>query len=483
LTEGWQRLHLFQALAQALLHSHSAVLLVLEDVQWCDRDTLDWLHHVLTAKRGHEVRPQVLAAATLRNEAREEASSLAAWQAQLAHAGRLDEIELGPLSPESTLALAGHIAGQPLDPALGPLLYRGTEGNPLFIVEMVRAGLGSAASGSHQTIHAKAMLTTPAPLPAKVRQVLEARLAQLSLPARAVIELAAVLGREWSYSVLARASDLSEDVLVGCLDECWRRRIIRERGEEDYDFSHDKLREAAEALLGWPPHDEGETAWWEEWCQVQIDQLLLHYWWDRPDAMAARLECVRPLIERHGTPMQRSALYSNLARQLNRSSRFGPSDEALDHARAAVHALPPDAAPEVRGWPQFSLGFNLLMHGDHAEAEVELLAALAVAEQTGDLTMQTRCLAYLTIAARRQGDAAGVESYARRCLDLARTARMFDYIGAGQAGLAWVAWQRSMAAAAPADDLAEAERRGQLALEAWQRHPRSIPSAGRRCGR
>jgi len=52
---------------------------------------------------------------------------------------------------------------------------------------------------------------------------------------------------------------------------------------------------------------------------------------------------------------------------------------------------------------------------------------------------------------------------------------MFDYIGAGQAGLAWVAWQRSMAAAAPADSLAEAERRGQLALEAWQQHPAVYP--------
>jgi tetratricopeptide (TPR) repeat protein len=499
---------------------------------------------------------------------------------------------------------------------------------------MVRAGFSVAASVGDRTAHARATLAAPAPLPDRVRQVLEARLAQLSLPARAVLELAAVLGREFRYSVLARASDLSEDQLVGCLDECWRRRIIRERGEEDYDFSHDKLREvaygglsrtrrrwlhgqaaqalqavhvhdpdfaagsiaghyeaagrpgqaipfyqqaaaaarrvyahgdalaileraiallpglpagpacdepaaalhealgdlthwltqhdraraaydaalactaesaaldrarlqrkqgetwtgqrasydlalacyeAAEALLGWPLHDESETAWWEEWCQVQIDQLLLHYWWDRPDAMAARLECVRPLLERHGTAMQRSALYSNLARQLNRSSRFGPSDQALDYARAAVDALPADAAPEARGWPQFSLGFNLLMHGDHAEAEEALLAALAVAEQTGDLTMQTRCLAYLTAAARRQGHEAGVESYARRCLDLARNATMFDYIGAGQAGLAWVAWQRSLAADAPAEYQAEAERRGQLALEAWQQHPAVYP--------
>jgi DNA-binding SARP family transcriptional activator len=632
LTEPWQRLHLFQALAQALLNSHSAVLLLLEDVQWCDRDTLDWLHHVLTAPRGQGSRPQVLVAATLRSEVQQEGIPLAAWQTQLTHAGRLDEITLGPLNPEATLTLAGHVAGQPLDPALAAALYPGTEGNPLFIVEMVRAGFNATSTVSGNADHATAMLAAPTPLPARVRQVLEARLDQLSLPARSVIELAAVLGREFSYSVLARASDLSEDVLVGCLDECWRRRIIREQGEEGYDFSHDKLREvaytglsrtrrrwlhgqaahalesvhasnldfaagaigghyeaagrpsqaipfyqqaaaaaqriyahadalavlekaiallpalpaasaepvaalhealgdlthwltqhdraraaydtalastaenavidrarlqckygntwasqrasydqalaryeAAEALLGFPPRDENETAWWEEWCEVQVNQLLLHYWWDQSAAMAARMEHVAPLIERHGTAMQRSALYSNLARQLNRSSRFEPSDQALDYARAAVDTLPPDAAPEVRGSPQFSLGFNLLMHGDHTEAERALLASLAIAEQTGDMTMQTRCVAYLTVTTRRQAGHTGVERYARRCLDLARAANMYDYIGVGQAGLAWVAWQRSAAPDAPAGLLAETEQRGRLALEAWQQHPAIYP--------
>ena len=82
-----------------------------------------------------------------------------------------------------------------------------------------------------------------------MRQVLDARLAQLSPPARSVIELAAVVGRAFSFAVLAQATDLSEDLLVACLDECWRKRIIREQGEDAYDFSHDKLREAAYAGL------------------------------------------------------------------------------------------------------------------------------------------------------------------------------------------------------------------------------------------
>jgi hypothetical protein len=52
---------------------------------------------------------------------------------------------------------------------------------------------------------------------------------------------------------------------------------------------------------------------------------------------------------------------------------------------------------------------------------------------------------------------------------------MFDYIGASQAGLAWVAWRRSDAAGSPTESLTEAERCGQLALEAWQKHPAVYP--------
>ena len=43
LTEGWQRRHFFEALARAFLSAAEPLVLVLEDLQWCDRETLDWL--------------------------------------------------------------------------------------------------------------------------------------------------------------------------------------------------------------------------------------------------------------------------------------------------------------------------------------------------------------------------------------------------------------------------------------------------------
>jgi DNA-binding SARP family transcriptional activator len=631
LIKPWQRLRLFEALAHALLANHSALLLFLDDWQWCDADTLDWLHFLLTDPRGQPAQLQLLVVTAVRSGERGAGTKLADWRPGLIHTGQLTELVLGPLNQAATMALAEHVAQRPFDPALAPLLFEGTEGHPLFIVEMVRAGLAQAAPATEAELvdHATAMLLRSVTLPARVRQVLEARLSQLSPAAQGVLGAAAVIGRAFTYDVLRQTVDLSEDELVNCLDESWRRRIIREQEEDAYDFGHDKLRQVAYAglsrgrrrwlhgrvaqalemvhaqeldsvagviaahfeaarqpesaigyyqraaaaarriyahqealanlqkafallttlpseahrdsltaqlheasgdLQSWlaryeaahaafekaldhtPPGEavgqarlhrkigkalengkadyplvatcyetaaavlgspdemspaEITPAWWEEWCQIQLEQQHLFYWWRQPDEMAAHIDRTRPLIEHYGTPWQQATLLSNLSRQLNQSGRFAPSTAALDYARAALEALPATISPERRSVFQFGLGFNLLWHGDYTETGTVLNAALAVAKQTGDITLQTRCLAYLVAAARRQGHDADVTIYARRCLALAKTANMFDYIGAAQAGLAWVAWRR--------DDLAEAARLAQAAQAAWREHATPYP--------
>ena len=91
-----------------------------------------------------------------------------------------------------------------------------------------------------------------APVSRRVQTVLEARLAQLSGPARALAEVAATIGREFRVDVLAAAAGEADDVLLDGLDELWRRRILREQDAQTYRFSHDKLREVA-ALGVSPP--------------------------------------------------------------------------------------------------------------------------------------------------------------------------------------------------------------------------------------
>ena len=246
MTEGWQRQHFFEALARAILAAHQPLLLVLDDLQWCDNETLEWLHYLLRFER----EARLLIIGTVRAEEILPRHPLIAFLGALQRDGLVTEISPGPLNATETASLAEHIMQHSLDPATSNMLYSETEGNPLFVVEMARAGtLGQP--GRVQTIarSSPSLLTQPASkLPPTVQAVLSTRLAQLSPLAREVANVAAVIGREFTFSVLARASGQNEDTVVQGLDELWQRRIVREQGAgsaEAYDFSHDKLRELA----------------------------------------------------------------------------------------------------------------------------------------------------------------------------------------------------------------------------------------------
>jgi len=136
--------------------------------------------------------------------------------------------------------LARHIVGDKLNSSQAEWLYAETEGIPLFVVEMARAALEQ--TGSHPP-HAISSL------PEKMRSVLTMRLTQLSPSARNLCDLAAVIGRSFTFDLLAAASTQNEEQIVTGLDELWHRRIVREQQGLAYDFSHDKLRQTAYAGL------------------------------------------------------------------------------------------------------------------------------------------------------------------------------------------------------------------------------------------
>ena len=85
LTEAWQRQRLFEALARAVLIRHEPLLLFLDDVQWCDRETLDWLHYVLQ----FEATAPLLIVATLRQEEADDNEALATMRLLLQKSERL----------------------------------------------------------------------------------------------------------------------------------------------------------------------------------------------------------------------------------------------------------------------------------------------------------------------------------------------------------------------------------------------------------
>jgi len=77
-------------------------------------------------------------------------------------------------------------------------------------------------------------------------------LLQLSPPARALVELAAVFGRAFTFDLVTAVGTGDADGAVSALDELWHKRIVRELGVNSYDFTHDKLREVAYAEISVP---------------------------------------------------------------------------------------------------------------------------------------------------------------------------------------------------------------------------------------
>jgi tetratricopeptide (TPR) repeat protein len=83
-----------------------------------------------------------------------------------------------------------------------------------------------------------------------VQSVVAARLERLSGEARAVAEVAAAIGRDFTFDIVAQVSDLEEDAVVRALDELWRRHVVRVQAGERWDFSHDRIREVAYGSIG-----------------------------------------------------------------------------------------------------------------------------------------------------------------------------------------------------------------------------------------
>jgi tetratricopeptide (TPR) repeat protein len=221
------RHRLLGAIGRALLAAGAPLLLIVDDAQWADAQSLGLIHYLIRSAPP----ARLLVAATARREELDQQHPLTGLTTALQALGRLTGIELARLSREETALLAERITGAPPGPAGLDRLYRDSEGNPLFVVEALRPD---------------------APDAQQVQAVIAGRLSRLSPQAAATAGVAAAIGQAFTADVLAAATGLDEHAFVAALDELWRRGIVRAHGPNAYDFSHGRIRDAAYAALG-PP--------------------------------------------------------------------------------------------------------------------------------------------------------------------------------------------------------------------------------------
>lgn len=236
-------LRLFEAVARWLerLAAPAPLLVVLEDLHWADEASLR-----LTAFLARRLERQaVLLLATARIEEIGDAPMLGRVLDELSREQRITEIALGPLGRAATTDLvrglvARGIAEADLD-TLGEQVWRISEGSPFIAVETVRA-------------RQEGMSLEPATgdtLPARVRAMLLGRIGRLGERSRSLLEAAAVIGRDFDFSLVQHAVSMDEAAAATALEELVRRRLVHGVGER-FDFTHDRIWEFVYAQLS-PP--------------------------------------------------------------------------------------------------------------------------------------------------------------------------------------------------------------------------------------
>jgi predicted ATPase/DNA-binding SARP family transcriptional activator len=249
-TEYGQRQRFFEALTRAILITPQPLLLLIDDLQWCDQETLEWLHFLLR----FDPTARLLVIGCAREEELPPQHALRTLLLHLRTTAGVTEIALQPLDAAETAKLASQVAKHELDMDSVMRLFQETEGYPLFVVEIVRAGLERVPTGAPEAgrLQRQSPLDEAQTLPPRVQAVLVGRLLQLSASSHAFVELAATIGRAFTLDLLITASNADADSAVRALDELWHKRIVREHGSNSYDFTHDKLREVAYGEISAP---------------------------------------------------------------------------------------------------------------------------------------------------------------------------------------------------------------------------------------
>jgi hypothetical protein len=228
------RFRLFEAAVDLLRRyaERTPLVVVLDDLHVADPSSLALLHFLARNLRGL----RVLVIGAYRDEDARFAPEVSRALTDVAREGAY--LPLPPLGRVDIAALVASAGGASNDAAVVTAIERATEGNPLFLSELLRL---MAARGDLER-------APPAggavPLPDTVREVIGRRIARLTAPTRTVLASASVVGRDFSTSLLAAITGQGAADLERHLGEAEHVGLVLGAGTGDFRFSHVLVREA-----------------------------------------------------------------------------------------------------------------------------------------------------------------------------------------------------------------------------------------------
>lgn len=242
-TPDGRRYRLFEAASQLLAAaSQSApILLVIDDLHWADRGSLLLLRHIIRSTR----QAAIYFVIAHRNDVPEWSPEFRDLVESLRREHTPARVALHRLSDDDVSHMIEEWRGRDSPSSLIQLIARHTEGNPLFVVEMLKHLDETGALTLRQEWHGP-MTLADIGLPEGIRQLIGRRLERLGLTTRRLLTIAAVMGREFRLSVIEALVDVGEDAVLDAMDEALAASIVTEEAGAPgkFSFTHALIREA-----------------------------------------------------------------------------------------------------------------------------------------------------------------------------------------------------------------------------------------------
>ena len=268
------RFHLLAAVTALLtaMSRASPLLLVLEDLHWADRATLAMLLHLARSP----AQARLLVLVTARDVGLGASRAWAEALAELRRHQLAEVIIVRPLDEGSVGDLVcGYIGHRPpgrLVAAIG----EATDRSPFFIEELLRHLVETGAVDPGTGRWPSATEVRELGVPDEVREVLARRLARLPAPAVELLQVAAVLGREFEFPLVSRMTGWPDGRVIEAVEEALRAGVLTEHASTwvaCYSFRHALVREALYRGLSLPRRQglhlrrRGDPGRWRAGCR------------------------------------------------------------------------------------------------------------------------------------------------------------------------------------------------------------------------
>jgi len=315
------------------------------------------------------------------------------------------QIALAPLGPEAIEQLLADLLGpDPSLDGLADLVRERTQGNPFFIEELVQSLIEGGSLDGEPGAYRLAAPVEEAAVPASVQAVLAARIDRLEQREKAVLQAAAVIGKEFPAPVLERVVELEPAELEDALRDLVASEFVYEQElypEALYAFKHPLTQEVAYgSQLGErraPVHAAVARALAAQYSE-RLDEraaLLAQHW----EAAGETLEAARW----HA----RAAGWSGTGNPIQALEHWGKVRELAD-------ALPESPETVILGLTarMFALNYGWRIGISNEEAKAVFNEAEQIALRAGDVRSRAILLqSYGAIRGVNEGD---LREFARR---------------------------------------------------------------------